>query len=89
MRDEWQPIETAPKDGKWIQLWRGRCEYFEWDPLVIGRWSNMHNCFVWPTDRCDPWFDQDRMESDVDCGDVYESDQFTHWMPLPTPPVQP
>lgn len=58
---EWQPIETAPKDGTWVMVGNhnGPC---------IARWGR--------TPYVEGWFN----------GRWY-SDNQTHWMPLPEPPV--
>ena len=87
---EWQPIETAPKDGTWICLWRGKSpSYGKWSPFVIARWDEAEEAFAWPDDGVDPWFDAERADERIEAGDNFASDQFTHWMPLPSPPVQP
>ena len=69
---EWQPIETAPKDGTLVDLWvidtsdgSGRREtdaYF-----ANGKW--------WST-------------RDTNAGEPVEQGRITatHWMPLPAPP---
>jgi hypothetical protein len=67
---EWQPIETAPKDGTWFLGWRSRkepqdqIEAWKWNEdfeLEYSGWMNAH-----------------------DDADFYESPEF--WMPLPNPP---
>lgn len=77
----WQPIETAPKDGTWILVTGGtpddecgpelmRPAVCQWSDQLCGgphRWRWMH---------C--WFD----------GGYYgEYDGATHWQPLPEPPA--
>jgi hypothetical protein len=72
---EWQPIETAPKDGSWIILWaKDHLEHFGDYPdksleYWVARWSNN----AWR------WYNQD---DEVVCNDY----EMTHWMPLPDPP---
>lgn len=71
---EWQPIETAPKDGGWVLLMGGRIG-FQWDgdtkpPLVCGQFVNNAG---W-------WF------AFYDSGWLGEYENPTHWMPLPEPP---
>lgn len=71
---EWQPIETAPKDGSAILIWQpDRSKYWglgNFDDLryaigywrvadKIGSWGNRNSAVVNPT----------------------------HWMPLPAPPL--
>lgn len=71
---DWQPIETAPKDGTHILACRG--PYDKWwgfnqaPPHVVHYWKNpgeegFYNSFH---------------DSDEPLG-------FTHWMPLPEPPI--
>jgi len=71
---EWQPIETAPKDGRRILLGReGWCE--------VGRWALDYEC----RQNADPgaWSD------DHDYGGPEDDSWPTHWTPLPEPPKEP
>lgn len=38
----WQPIATAPKDGRWILLW-----WIAEKRAVIGRWTNYQDQSLW------------------------------------------
>lgn len=92
--DCWQPIESAPQDGTWMMLWRTPEEKgsaMRAEPLVFGRWHDEYQSFVWPEDPVDlftPWGLKEANKEIEDCFGVYESDQFTHWAPLPTAPKQ-
>ena len=72
--NEWQPIETAPKDGTWILLSGGNIDY-GWDngerpPAVVGQYVLFHRKGSWQF----AWYD----------GGYYgEYENPTHWMPLP------
>jgi hypothetical protein len=76
---EWQPIETAPRDGTWVLL------YFDgWDtPSSEGQ----------PTIYVGQWPPEDHWRHDgtwyVDWGDLtqYHIGPPTHWMPLPALPA--
>ncbi|WP_160772828.1 DUF551 domain-containing protein [Alteraurantiacibacter buctensis] len=72
--DQWQPIETAPRDGTWVQLTGGQFDY-GWDgetqPPVVSAQFN-YNC--WQA----AWYDS---------GYYGEYENPTHWQPLPTPPA--
>lgn len=81
---EWQPIETAPRDGTEILGWRSDCG------VLLVRW-------VCPEDFCtdreieemgaDSAEQEDWFCADFICGDRMEGDEApTHWMPLPAPP---
>jgi hypothetical protein len=68
---DWQPIDTAPKDGTWMLL-RGESGYIGRPYLAhVGRWMQ--------TDDRGGWWEQSE--------DAYFADsnsmQPTHWMPLP------
>ena len=74
---DWQPIETAPKDGTEFQAWvtHGRDQKGFWEPKC--RYSE-HGAFeMWG-----------RVDYDCDGWDTYPGHTPTHWMPLPAPPVK-
>ena len=90
---EWQPIETAPKDGTDIILGAPGQE-FQGQPTsprsTIGHWTTDEECRVYMGDcggacHCpeyeylDPhWISWD--------GGFTDENPPTHWMPLPEPP---
>jgi hypothetical protein len=73
---QWHPMSTAPKDGTWLLVYLSHV-----DEIAFGRWSRS----VRRGTKAPSWaiatrsyrfrFDADRQPS--------------HWMPLPTPPVEP
>ncbi len=73
-KGEWQPIATAPKDGKLIMLYDGvhgvpiLAHYRDDGDERAGRYGR----FVW------------RMQEEA--GSIAER-AVTHWMPLPPPPA--
>lgn len=76
--NEWRPIETAPRDGSQIVLWRVGGETFDVPPgphAVIGNWlePNAHDNGCWNIPFHDEWA---------------EDGSFAGWMPLPPPPTQ-
>jgi hypothetical protein len=68
---EWQPIETAPKDGTWFLGFRvspfAECQIqvWHWMKDILPEFQGWQNA----NDTCD-----------------FEEDWPTHWMPLPEPP---
>lgn len=81
---EWQPIETAPKNGQWLLLcYQNQLGKWRW---AIGSWETeilMDAEFGHDEYAPAGWY-----ESPESC--PYENDAFliepTHWMPLPGPP---
>jgi len=72
---QWQPIETAPKDGTAILAC---AEGFSGHSIVqcrSGEWLGF----------CD---DEPSIQSQGDCYTDYHHPFVTHWMPLPQPPQQ-
>jgi len=69
-REEWQPIETAPKDGTSILAW-----HTVWKCPVSVYWREKPK--VYPVE-C-KW-----LESTLTT--AWPERAFTHWMPLPAPP---
>ena len=80
---EWQPIDTAPKDGRYIIVGRFRNgDEFCW--AKHSRWMTADEAA--DIEECDP--------EDCEAGWTNGNDEEdlcypTHWMPLPPPPVQP
>lgn len=88
---KWSSIETAPKDGTWIEAWRGPVTLGRWAPRLIVRWHQWEDgeaAWVWPEDDFDPYTAEGRedADNDIENGDYYLSLEFTHWMPLLDPP---
>lgn len=93
---EWQPIETAPKDGTDIIL-GALPQIYDGKPtparVTIGHWTTEEECRIYVGDcggecRC-PEYDYEApfwMSWD---GGFTEENPPTHWMPLPAPPMQP
>jgi hypothetical protein len=77
---EWQPIETAPKDGTRVLLHRPSAAA-SWAQLVIGSF-----CLDQHAKRPRPYWkhDKERLEGVRQT----RGEQPTHWMPLPSPPEQ-
>ena len=73
MMNKWQPIETAPKDGREVLIYLGapwlRVEKARW----YGPWSNWQVGII-PSDPA--------REEQFGIGSAIP----THWMPLPEPP---
>ena len=75
----WQPIETAPKDGTWILVYAPPKEYIrDTRQMYLATWESLYyNC-------AKEWaYGQNGYEHAFRSG-AYD---VTHWMPLPKPPV--
>lgn len=80
---EWQPIETAPKDGTLFLCWVSAVRYGETEE------GQQYQHDVSQVDFCNwrtmaehqgcGWFDPC-------CGQIGDAQYVTHWMPLPEPP---
>ena len=85
---DWQPIETAPKDGTWVMLYRPHADFGAWDTIVFARWYEDE--WAWPQEVFDPYEPPDLDERDDRGFFAHEcftdASNFTHWMPLPAPP---
>jgi hypothetical protein len=81
---EWQPIETAPKDGTEILVYRHDCG------ILLARWIAAGQFLTEPelasmTDdevETPDWFVADFVSG---CR-LDDNEAPTHWMPLPEPP---
>lgn len=75
--NEWQSIETAPKDGRLIDLWMDG--------------ERLPDCFWYS--QCEEWgqrshWQQKYAETGADCS-FPVAGAPSHWMPLPPPPSTP
>jgi hypothetical protein len=82
---EWQPIETAPQDGKTVLL--GRYNGLGNWRTMRGQWMSQE--FINETwedpDDGDPGWHETSAEAD-DVPNCWRTSP-THWMPLPPPPA--
>jgi hypothetical protein len=79
MSDTWQPIETAPKDGRKILLYRPLAHLSQDPHVTIKRAMNvLWHCF----DVTIP--EGYTAEQHFNDGAAFA----THWMPLPEPPKE-
>ena len=82
---EWQPIETAPKDGSLFLCWVSADRWSSPDGEGSGRSHDVSQIDFcnWRTQRDIPdcgWFEPC-------CGQIGDAQEVTHWMPLPPPPA--
>jgi hypothetical protein len=75
LTDEWQPIETAPRDGTPILLCHWEDEY-----CLVGEWW-VHGWWSTGPFRYAP--------NQIEIRDpIFLDFEPTHWMPLPPPPME-
>lgn len=82
LSSEWQPIETAPKDGSRYLIYVPRVATdsdSSWFTVLVAS-------YVGGYDSGDVWFTMLRGKEKTYGEDIYDP---THWMPLPTPPTNP
>jgi hypothetical protein len=73
---EWQPIETAPKDGTIIDVWLGDADQ-----------SDIAFYCTPGTKRSSGWYYKNsKFRPNMGLGILTVFIQPTHWMPLPSPP---
>jgi hypothetical protein len=87
---DWRPIETAPRDGTWVLLTGGECEFNEESDnrgrVVTAQWTTEYRSNA-----------GDRLIADFgrwefayyDSGVYGEYENPTFWQPLPSPPNTP
>lgn len=73
---EWQPIETAPKDGTKILAYD--------EGIILTAWTNDANEYQGGRGGPAGWFSGQYRDH---WGDYPVLDTPTHWMPIPAPPV--
>lgn len=81
----WEPIDTAPKDGTRVILWRGPAESGKQSEMVIAEWHGGE--WQWPDEAENPCTHGEWSEEDRQGGYYSDGRYFTHWMPLPAAPV--
>lgn len=80
---QWQPIETAPKDGTPVLL-----AVRNGDRRLVGEaWFNP---FTETSDGPDgAWWWANESSGEYHADAIYMRWTITHWMPLPAPPAEP
>ena len=80
---EWQPIETAPRDGTVIDLW---AEGFRFADCM---WGKPEHCCGEAGWHCDSeWHGQEPgWVVTADNAFLWTDYEPPHWMPLPAPPA--
>lgn len=83
---EWQPIETAPKDGTEIIGCFSDNYGYQDEPTVFGPWTIRWKGNMWVSS----WDGYGVIEYMGDFGTDYKTPdvQPTHWLPLPEPPKE-
>jgi hypothetical protein len=71
---QWQPIETAPKDGTQVLVW-----WRDFGTLRVASWSDEWQQWIF-------WFGFVAEPAAIPCHELGKN--HTHWMPLPPPPEQ-
>lgn len=83
---KWQPIETAPKDGSLFLCWVAAVRYGETDE------GQPYQQDVSQVDFCSwrngPANMPEHGYFDPCCGQIGDSQDVTHWMPLPPAPKE-
>lgn len=74
-RMQWQPIETAPKDGSYLLVSNGH-------GVWVARFKSVYQSGWKPPS---PW--QSMMLNHAHIPIAKRNGSPTHWMPLPTPPI--
>ena len=79
----WQPIETAPKDGRTILL--GRYNLLNKWRTLRGQWFSAADIAdEWENDDCEEGWYETSVEND-DIPNCWRTEP-THWMPIPEAP---
>ena len=98
MENQWQPIQTAPKDGSTFLMVITGMEYKKnkaktIQKVLIAEYSPDSNSFFgedgnFNTNICEFNFKEKDYFESAEFGYQHMTDvQATHWMPLPKPPV--
>lgn len=77
---QWRPIETAPKDGSMFMCWIMGVRYGETDEGQQYQEDISQVDFCWWRDNHGNGY------FDPACGQIADSQDVTHWMPLPAAP---
>lgn len=88
MKNQWQPMETAPKDGsKFLMFMTSMTIDNIVKQTLIAHYSSEFDCFIAHNSNRFFYLDSKTFNA-IKKFDIYvEVSQANNWMPLPKPPV--
>jgi hypothetical protein len=82
--DDWQPIETAPRDGTHIFIFRDG-----WECAPVAFWGDGEECAGWCFEDDSVYVRGAAQEGFLGWQEDIDDDAMpTHWRPLPAPPKE-
>lgn len=81
--EKWQDISTALKDGTRVDLW-----HEDWGRQTDCYWGFPEHCCGEAGVHCDSdWHRLDAGWVDGTMNEAFDPNSFTHWRPVPAPPI--
>lgn len=94
---EWQDIESAPRDGTPILLYRpaSQSPNSRWATIILAAWvrfdgedDEVEEGFASPNEPFFDGYSRSVYQEAIDADEHYLINSATHWLPLPPPPKE-